>query len=106
MKKYSNIELKRILENLKNGSVYIGIYNNYGSGKISYYNNFINYSYFGSSVVKANIKNLRWLLENIFNECNKITEAVYSEYHVNYIPIDKKYNAVDLSRKHPNVYGL
>ena len=107
MKKYSNQELKEILENLKNGSLYTGVTKgNYGDGVISYHNGYIRYTHFGSSAVKANIRDLRWLVETIFNECNEITEAVYSEYHVNYIPLNKKYKGIDLSRKHPNTYGL
>lgn len=107
MKHYTNKELTAILTDMKNGVVYCGIdkYNR-GIGTISADNQYICYQHYGASATKSNINGLRWLLENIFDECQIITPAVYSEYHINFIPVDTQYKAIDLSAKHPNVNGL
>lgn len=107
MKKFTAKEIKEIRENLENGYTYCGISNNYGTGCI-YITQFGNiaYEHYGSSAIGNTNKNLKWLLEVIFHDCDTIVPAEWSEYHINYIPIDKKYNGFDCSYTHPNVYGL
>lgn len=107
MKKYTNKELTAILNNMKSGVVYCGISNyNFGIGSISADTRFIYYNHCGASATKSNITSLRWLLENIFDDCTIITPAAYSEYHINFIPVDTQYKAIDHSAQHPNINGL
>lgn len=106
MKKYNNTELKAILENINNGVVYIGIRNGSGVGRIYKHCHYIRWEYFGSSATPARVDDLKWIIENIFNDCELITPGIYSEYHINYIPIDEKYNGIDFSYTHPNIYGV
>ncbi|MBR4123762.1 MAG: hypothetical protein IKT93_05030 [Clostridia bacterium] len=106
MKKYTNKELKNILNDINGGAVYVGIKNGRGIGKIASYKNYIEWSYYGSSCEKKTVENLRWLLENIFSDCDAITPAIYSKYHINYIPVNKQYGGIDLSWMHPNIYNL
>ena len=106
MKKYTDKELKAILNDINTGTVYTAICNNYGTGTIKSYLNYIEWNYYGSSCEKKNINNLRWIIENIFGDCAEITPAIYSAYHINYIPANKKYNAIDLSSSHTNIHGL
>lgn len=106
MKTYTHNELKQIYNDINNGVVYCGIRNNYGTGRIYKDGKYIRWEHFGSSCEKNTIHNLQWLIENIFEDCDIITPTEYSEYYVNYIPVDKQYNAIDFSCMHPNVYGL
>lgn len=112
MKHYTNKELKEILEDMKSGTVYTGILpNGYGEGRIyyGYGNNYKPYIFWRSAGASANsptLKEFRWLLEVIFENCELITPAVWSDYHINYIPIDTRYKGFDNSMKHPNVCGL
>lgn len=102
MKNYTNEELKKILDDMKKGVVYIGIYNNCGVGKISIEHSFIKWDYYGKGETMATVYSFRWLLENAFYNCDLIVPAKYSKYHTNYIPKDKKYNGVDISTRHKN----
>jgi hypothetical protein len=108
MKRFTNAEITEIRANLNNGVRYCGIRNGYGVGEIavSYDGQYIIWKNAGQSANKNTDSELRWLLETIFGECETVTPAEYSEYHVNYIPIDKQYKGIDLSSKHPNVFGL
>lgn len=107
MKKYTNVELKAIIKELKSGVVYCGIDNyNRGIGNIFYDDNLIKWNHYGSSANKCNIDGLKFILESIFEKCSIITKAKYSEYHINYIPIDENYIGIDVSNSHPNTFGL
>ena len=108
MKRFTNTEIAEIRANLNNGMVYCGIRNGSGVGQIavSQDGRFIHWIYFGQSANKNTDGQLRWLLETIFGECETVTPAEFSEYHVNYVPIDKRYKGIDMSREHPNVFGL
>lgn len=107
MKKFTNDEIKAIRENLENGVVYCGIKNGFGTGRIyiSDTSKNIQYEYYGSSAMKDTERNLRWILETVFDDCETITPAEWSDYHLDYIPIDKQYKAIDCSLSHPNVCG-
>lgn len=114
MKHYTNKELKVILENIKNDIVYCGICDGRGIGKIfcTGYGN-LGWEHYGSSAIKMTVRDLRWVIEIIFCECELITPAEWSDYHVGYVPIDKRYKGFDLSYKdangkpiHPNVCGV
>ena len=108
MKRFTNAEIAEIRANLNSGTVYCGIRNGCGVGEImvSPDGNFIRFRSFGQSAIRNIDGQLRWLLETIFRECETVTPAEYSKYHVNYVPIDKQYQGIDMSRKHPNVFGL
>jgi hypothetical protein len=107
MKRYTTKELKNILDHINAGGVYVGICNGRGVGKIYAANkSYIRFEHYGGSATKNNTNGIRWIIENIFNDCDLITPAVYSEYHINYIPVDEKYAGIDFSFTHPNVYGL
>lgn len=109
MKKYTDEEISEIRENLNKGVTYCGI-DIYGRGVGTIFAGFptiwIHYSHYGSSAVKNTNKKLRWLIETIFKDCEIVTPAEWSDYHVNYIPIDKRYKGIDCSADHPNSYGL
>lgn len=108
MRKFTNAEIAEIRANLNNGMVYCGICNGRGMGtiRISADDKWICWRHFGESANKNSDKELRWVIENIFDDCETITPAEYSKYHVNYVPIDKQYKAIDMSMKHPNVWGI
>ena len=108
MKKYTHNELKKILNNIKNGVVYCGISpTGYGIGRIyKISSGYIGWQHYGESVNKMNIRDLRFIIEVIFNCCDCITPAEWSDYHVGYIPIDKQYKGIDYSMSHPNVFGM
>ena len=108
MKKFTNKEIAEIRANLNNGMVYCGICNGHGMGRIivSDDGKYICWRHFGESANKNTDEELRWILENIFDDCETVVPAEYSKYHVNYIPIDKSYQGIDMSRVHPNVWGV
>lgn len=108
MKKFTNAEIAEIRENLNKGIVYCGIRNGYGFGHIlvSEDRKYICWRHYGQSANKNTNGQLRWLLETIFKECETVTPAEWSDYHINYVPIDKQYKGTDYSTKHPNVFGL
>ena len=108
MKKFTNAEIEEIRANLNKGIVYCGIRNGYGVGVIcvSSTHEYICWRHFGESANKNTNRDLRWMLEHIFEECETVTPAEWSDYHINYVPIDKQYRGIDHSTKHPNVCGL
>lgn len=108
MKSLTNTEIAKIRTNLNNGVVYCGICHGCGMGqiKLSSDGKYIYYRNFGQSSIKNTNGQLRWLLETIFENYETVVPAEFSEYHANYVPIDKQYKGIDMSRKHPNSYGL
>lgn len=108
MKKFTNAEIAEIRANLNKGIVYCGIRNGYGVGEIwvSEDGKYIRWRHYGQSANKNTDGQLRWLLETIFEKCETVTPAEWSDYHISYVPIDKQYKGFDYSTKHPNVYGL
>ena len=110
MRKFTNQEIAEIRRNLNNGVVYVGVKNGKATiGRIyrsAYPSKFIAFEYYGQSAVKNTNEQVRWLLETIFEDCDNIVEAVWSDYHVSYIPIDGSYEPIDLSGSHPNVFGV
>lgn len=108
MRKYTDKELLAILADLAAGEKFCGITENgRGTGLIYLTDNlYIGWNYYGSSANDFSVDSLRFILETIFNECKTICKAVYSEYHINWIPAGTVYIGVDMSRSHPNVYGL
>lgn len=105
MKDYNNSELRSILHDMKSGTVYCAIdgYNR-GIGQIRADDNYIRYSHFGSSAVSSTIRDLKWLVENIFTNCQSIVPAEWSDYHINYIPVNRAYKGIDYSTRHPNTF--
>lgn len=108
MKKFTNTEIAQIRANLNNGFIYCGIRNGNGVGMISASSDgkYILWRCAGESANDNTDRDLRWLLETIFESCETVTPAKWSEYHINYVPIDKQYKGIDHSTNHPNVYGL
>ena len=106
MKRYTDSEIQEIRKNLIAGAVFCGIENNRGIGTIRATKELLLWNHFGSSANKNTIGDLRWILETIFKNCSEIVPCEYSEYHINYIPTDTTYTAVDFSASHPNAYGL
>ena len=105
MKRYTDSEIQEIRENLISGAVFCGIENNRAIGTIRATSELLRWNHFGSSANKNTVEDLRWIAETIFANCAEIVPCKYSEYHMNYIPIDSRYSAVDFSASHPNVYG-
>ena len=106
MQKFTDQEIAQIRAELNNGTLYCGIRNGKGIGLIYAHYDYIHWRNAGSSANRNTNEELRWLLENIFDDCETITPAEWSDYHINYIPIDKQYQGIDCSTKHPNVCGL
>ena len=110
MREFTNQEIAEIRRNLNNDVVYVGVKNGKATiGRIyhsAYPSKFIAFEYYGQSAVKDTNEQVRWLLETIFEDCDNIVEAVWSDYHVSYIPIDGSYEPIDLSGSHPNVFGV
>lgn len=108
MKHYTNTELSRILADIKAGRPYVGVRGNSMVGGVivlhPHSNDWINYDRHGSSSVKANRNRLRWVIETIFEDADEIVPAVYSEYHICFVPEDEKYERIDYSLRHPNVF--
>ena len=107
MHKFTKQEIAQIRDDINNGTVYCGIHHGRGVGKIflTLYGN-IGWEHFGQSAVKNTNEDLEWLLTHIFDECETVTPAEWSDYHLNYVPIDKCYQGIDFSSSHPNVCGV
>lgn len=109
MKHYTNTELSRILADIKAGHPYVGVRGNRMIGGYilphSQQRSLIFYRHYGSSAIKANREQLRWLLENIFDDADEVVRATYSEYHIGFVPEDERYERIDSSTRHPNVFG-
>ena len=92
MRKFTNQEITEIRKSIKKGTIYVPLYKN---GKASggaifhspYPSKFISWRYYGQSAIKDTDEQLRWLLETIFDDCEDITEAVWNEYLVDYVPL-------------------
>lgn len=109
MKHYTDTELTHILEEIKAGRPFVGVRGDSMVGGViaihSQLNNWINYDRHGASTVKANIERLRWVIETIWEDADEIVPAIYSEYHIDFVPEDEKYKRIDYSTKHPNIFG-
>lgn len=109
MKHYTNTELSRILADIKAGHPYVGVRGNRMIGGYilphSQQRSLIVYRHYGSSAIKANREQLRWLLETIFDDADEVVRAIYSEYHIDFVPEDERYERIDSSTRHPNVFG-
>lgn len=109
MKHYTDTELALILEQIKTGRPFVGVRgNSMVTGVIAIHprlSKWISYDRHGSSSIKANIEQLRWLLETIFDDADEVVRATYSEYHICFVPEDERYERIDYSTKHPNVFG-
>lgn len=109
MKKYTKQELKAIWQNINAGAIYTGVKNNVGglgTIQLSPAGNFIRWQHYGQGAEKNTAGDLAFIFNVIFEDCDEIVEARYSYQHINYVPIDCTYDAIDFSRSHPNVYGL
>lgn len=106
MLKLTNEQLQTIFNGLNEGKSYCGIKNDKGIGSITNFSeDYFEIQHYGSIKVQKSVKRLQSAIEIMFNDCDEIVEAYYSEYHCNYVPVDKKYTKIDLSTSHPNVFG-
>ena len=108
MRHFTKQEIAQIRAEINNGAVYCGILNGYGTGKI-YLTEFgnIGWEHYGSSAIKNTDDNLAWLITHIFDKCDTIVPAEWSDYHIGYVPIDREhYKGIDHSTNHPNVLGV
>ena len=107
MKKFTDTEIAKIRADINKEIVYCGICNGYGTGRIwkSRNQQYIHYSHFGAAAIDNSDDQLRWLLETIFEDCEDVAPAIWSDYHINYVPIDEHYKGIDYSVKHPNTFG-
>ena len=92
MRKFTNNEIAEIRKNINNGTIYVPVQKNgkaFGGAIFHspYPSKFITWRYYGQSAIKDTDKQLRWLLENIFDDCEDITEAVWNDYLVDYVPL-------------------
>jgi hypothetical protein len=95
-----------ILNRLLNGEYIQGIDSNgRGVGLVYYNDGYIHWRHYGQSARQATVDGVMFILNTIFSECIDWSPCAFSEYHVNYIPLNKKYRGVDLSRCHPNTFG-
>lgn len=106
MKCFTNEEITAMRININNNIVYCGIRNEKGTGRIYKQGNYIAWQNFGQSAIENNDKALRWLLEEIFDKCETVSPAIWSNYHINYVPDNPLYKGIDLSREHPNTFGI
>ena len=107
MRKFTKQEIAEIRANINNGTVYCGIKYGYGVGRIFLTENGnIGWEHFGQGAVKNDDANLEGILNLIFDDCETVTPAEWSDYHINYVPIDKRYKGIDFSTYHPNVMGV
>lgn len=92
MRKFTNQEIAEIRKNINKGKIYIPVYKNgkaFGGAIFHspYPSKFISWRYYGQSAIKDTDEQLRWLLETIFDDCEDITEAVWNEYLIDYVPL-------------------
>ena len=110
MRKFTNQEITEIRKNISEGTIYVPVYKNgkaFGGAIFhsSYPSKFISWRYYGQSAIKDTDEQLRWLLENIFDDADEVVRATYSEYHIGFVPEDERYERIDSSTRHPNVFG-
>ena len=110
MRKFTEQEISEIRKKLDEGVVYVGVKGDRATGGEIYHSaypsKFISWRHYGQSAVKNTNKDIHWLIETIFEDCDDIVPAVWSDYHISYIPLDKSYEAIDYSTSHPNVLGV
>lgn len=107
MYKFTKQEIAQIRADINNGITYCGIRNGYGTGRIfKTLQGNIGFEHYGSSAIRNTDEELAWLLETIFCDCSTVAPAEWSDYHINYVPIDTNYQGIDFSRSHPNVLGI
>lgn len=92
MRKFTNQEITEIRKSIKKGTIYVPVYKNgkaFGGAIFHspYPSKFISWRYYGQSAIKDTDEQLRWLLETIFDDCEDITEAVWNEYLIDYVPL-------------------
>lgn len=92
MRKFTDNEIVEIRRSINNGTIYVPVQK---SGKAfggaifhaPYPSENIYFRHHGQSAIKNTDEQLRWLLENIFDDCDDITKAVWNEYLIDYVPL-------------------
>lgn len=106
MLKLTDRQVQEIFDGLNNGKSYCGIKDNRGVGRITTISSrCFQVQYYGSIHIRKTIKSLKNAIEVMFCYCDEIVEAVFSEYHCNYVPVDEKYERIDVSWRHPNTFN-
>lgn len=106
--KVSEKLIQKMYDGLWKEKTYCGVIGGVGTGVISLSDDkrLIRWSHFGSSAERYTKKDLRFILEVIFDDCEDFSEAVWSDYHIAYIPTEKGYVGFDYSGQHPNALGV
>jgi hypothetical protein len=108
MKATSTEHYAEILANLKSGHEICGILPNGCANGHIYYNlltDCIHWEHYGSSANAATPDELSFVFETIFKDCITWDYCEFSEYHINYKPLNSAYICIDLSRMHLNTFG-
>lgn len=92
MRKFTDNEIAEIRKNINNGTIYVPVQKNgkaFGGAifHAPYPSKNIAYRHYGQAAIRNTDKQLRWLLERIFPDCEDITEAVWNEYLIDYVPL-------------------
>lgn len=92
MRKFTNQEIAEIRRNINNGTIYVPVQKNgkaFGGAIFHspYPSENIAFRHYGQSAIKNTDEQLLWLLETIFDDCDDITEAVWNEYLIDYVPL-------------------
>lgn len=106
MKNFSKIELKAILDGLNNGLEYSLVTlerGGYIHGRIYKSGDYIHYEVNGSSAVENNLKDLKYLLTDLFKGFDDVTPSVYSYEIYNSVDLTGRYHSIDLSRYHEEI---
>ena len=106
MKNFSKIELKAILDGLNNGLEYSLVtleHGGYIHGRIFKFGNYIHYEVNGSSAIENNLKALKWLLCDLFENFDDVTPSVYSYEIFNSVDLTGRFHSIDVSRYHDEI---
>lgn len=106
MKNFSNLELKAIYDGLNNGLEYSLVTMEHGGylhGRIYQNGDFIHYEVNGSSAIKNNLKELKWLLCDLFKNFDDVTPSLYSYEIFNSVDLTGRFRSIDVSRYHDEI---
>ena len=106
MKNFSKIELKAIFDGLNNGLEYSLVTlecGGYIHGRIYKSGDYIHYEVNGSSAVKNNLKDLKYLLTDLFKGFDDVTPSIYSYEIFNSVDLTGRYHSIDISRYHDEI---
>ena len=111
MRKFTNQEITEIRKSIKKGTIYVPVHKNgkaFGGAILHspYTSKLISWRYYGQSAIKDSDEQLRWLLETIFNDCEDITEAVWNDYLIDYVPLKDEMVLDRVRRSHMKLENI